>query len=145
MRGHVLQWNVVAALFALSVLAHLESNATAQEAAKRKLPQWFTDSDVVFVADTNNGLLIVTEILKATKYYRLTDLDPTSPSFNANEVNKSKSVLILVSLPSSIDAESQSHGHIRLVNVVNDSVRIDGEIYSLRDIRIALTLRQIGK
>jgi hypothetical protein len=132
----------VTVVSAIALVALCSVTSFGEEADRSKLPPWFVKSDVVFIAERDRQLLVVSEILKALTCFRVSDLAPRSRDTLTAENDKPKAVLFLVSIPTLTDARQQSVLDVREFQVKEDSVDIDGNHYQLSNVRIALTMQQ---
>jgi hypothetical protein len=132
-------------LVAMALVASLPLFATAEGTDRSNLPSWFVDSDVVLVAEIKHELLVITEVLKASKPFRVADLGGSLGGGSMTKAyDMAKPFLIVLSIPTPTDAQHRITLRIREFQVIDDVVDVDGRKYSLRDIRIALAMKELS-
>jgi hypothetical protein len=132
-------------LVAMALLAFFPPFSAGEGTGRSNLPSWFVDSDVVLIAEIKNELLVITEVLKASKPFRVADFGGLLGGGSMTKAyDMSKPFLIVLSIPTPTDAQHRITLRIREFQIIDDAVDVDGRKYSLRDIRIALAMKELS-
>ena len=133
-------------IWASVLLASFDSTLRPEGTDGSALPPWFVDSDAVFIAEVKNRVLVVTEILKASKPFRVSEVAaPSLYGSVAGHNSEPTSIMTLLSIPTPTDEHQQAGMRVRQFQVTDDSVYVDGCTYHLSDVRIALAMQGLRK